>query len=496
MVQYDCGDSTGVYYIIISSLPFKASWQKLKDFIRYPGTGGSINVDHVHIYPNSTDGWVRIHGKEDARKAFEYMNGPTGVFDGRPLQVDDRNRWGPVTLRDEAPIHTSARQEYYASLHQVYSTPSAAGSSHQEHAFTYQQSKDWSNQAESQQGNYSPVSPLYSTGPTVFQTPPMYNRTQCSCANQPVNYGPMSPQQLGYAMCMETPPATPTYQQAIPMAYTGLMQVNVIAASHSPLLPQYQYPTPAQESTRVVHTEARKIIICHLPQSTTEKELQNLLEKAARRSRSRSSSQSEDYPIEYFEIPKYPDGKIKGHAFAVFFSPQIAQRVVDALHGKMMQSKALRVKLTKEGAEPFGGSPSRLEEQREQQLQMYSDPPSTTPQTYQYPLNSAELAAQLGQICLKGPGPPTGYDNTTNSIESRKEKREKGRSGTREKSNDADEEQGRSSKHKSASHTRVPEKDNDTEIERERSSKSKLSSYTRAPVVVDGTGQSGRRRHR
>lgn len=70
MVQLPCGDSTGVYYIVVSSLPFKASWQKLKDFIRYPSTGGSINVDHVHIYPNSTDGWVKIHGEEDARKAF------------------------------------------------------------------------------------------------------------------------------------------------------------------------------------------------------------------------------------------------------------------------------------------------------------------------------------------------------------------------------------------------------------------------------------------
>lgn len=70
MAIYPCGEDTGIYYLIVSGLPWSATWQKLKDFVRYPDSGGVINVDHVFIYPSATDGWVRIHGKEEFQKAY------------------------------------------------------------------------------------------------------------------------------------------------------------------------------------------------------------------------------------------------------------------------------------------------------------------------------------------------------------------------------------------------------------------------------------------
>lgn len=126
MAIYPCGDDTGVYYLIVSGLPWSATWQKLKDFVRYPENGGVIDVEHVFIYPSTTDAWVKIRGKEDFQKAYgemlcftwklqrlifilDYLNGR--VFQGKAIVADDRNGHGIVNLRDMAPILTVSRRE-------------------------------------------------------------------------------------------------------------------------------------------------------------------------------------------------------------------------------------------------------------------------------------------------------------------------------------------------------------------------------------------------
>jgi hypothetical protein len=65
------GCETGIYYIIVAGLPFNCSWQDLKDFARAQKLDGSyINIDHAMVYPKSTDGWVRVKGQSNFRKAF------------------------------------------------------------------------------------------------------------------------------------------------------------------------------------------------------------------------------------------------------------------------------------------------------------------------------------------------------------------------------------------------------------------------------------------
>lgn len=65
------GNLTGVYYIIVAGLPFKCSWQDLKDFARNGrGDGPCIDIDHAMIYPSSTDGWVRVKGKRNFLRAL------------------------------------------------------------------------------------------------------------------------------------------------------------------------------------------------------------------------------------------------------------------------------------------------------------------------------------------------------------------------------------------------------------------------------------------
>ena len=46
-------------------LPFHATWQELKDFVRQV-----VDVEHVAIFPKSTSGWVKIKGRENFVKAY------------------------------------------------------------------------------------------------------------------------------------------------------------------------------------------------------------------------------------------------------------------------------------------------------------------------------------------------------------------------------------------------------------------------------------------
>jgi hypothetical protein len=65
------GDQTGIYYIIVAGLPWQCSWQKLKDFARNQQPDGSwIEVDHAMVYPDTTNGWVRVKGRSDFLKVL------------------------------------------------------------------------------------------------------------------------------------------------------------------------------------------------------------------------------------------------------------------------------------------------------------------------------------------------------------------------------------------------------------------------------------------
>ncbi len=71
MTKVPPGDKTGIYYVIIAGLPWQCSWQKLKDFARNQQPDGSwIEVDHAMVYPDTTNGWVRVKGKSEFLKVL------------------------------------------------------------------------------------------------------------------------------------------------------------------------------------------------------------------------------------------------------------------------------------------------------------------------------------------------------------------------------------------------------------------------------------------
>ena len=133
-----------------------------------------------------------------------------------------------------------------------------------------------------------------------------------------------------------TPPTPPTAPYSVPMVY-----------SETPIAPPatdyYASPT-----STLIKTEARKVIITQLPQSTSTADLHDLLfSTIAQMSKSYSYEAVEDV-----EIATHADGTPRGHGFAVLESYSLAKSVVKSLDGFKFQGRTLQARFAKEGVEP------------------------------------------------------------------------------------------------------------------------------------------------
>jgi hypothetical protein len=82
MPRVPAGDSTGIYHIPICALPWNCSWQKLKDFAKNQQADGScIDVDLAVVYPDSTNGHIKVVGKENFSKAMGKAPPREGVLE-------------------------------------------------------------------------------------------------------------------------------------------------------------------------------------------------------------------------------------------------------------------------------------------------------------------------------------------------------------------------------------------------------------------------------
>lgn len=92
MPHVPAGNITGVYYIVVAGLPWTCSWQRLKDFARNQQPDGKcIEIDHAMVYPDSTDGWVRVKGRENFLKAFSEFDVAEGRIGGtNPHRASER----------------------------------------------------------------------------------------------------------------------------------------------------------------------------------------------------------------------------------------------------------------------------------------------------------------------------------------------------------------------------------------------------------------------
>ncbi|PQE26137.1 Nucleotide-binding alpha-beta plait protein [Rutstroemia sp. NJR-2017a BBW] len=291
MPQVPPGDVTGLYYILVSNLPWNCTWQRLKDFARnQDNEGNCIAVEHTKVYAESTCGWITTRGKEDFHKALSHLQG--GMLNGRALCADGRNETEWIEVRDlAAPWSPQHYQEWVSA---VGSTPLPI--------------------------SISAVEPYAITPPIYHQ--PFPTSTTTSTISTTYN------NEVGI------PQAPATYN----------MQPPPVMDAHFAPQPPYN---PSPETMAIVKS---KVIFTSIPSKASSKELSAFISSTLRSS-TLDHSPLEDplQALDSVQIEKHPDGTQKSHAFLVFETYEMAQAVVNLLDGVKFHGKALKVKLAKEG---------------------------------------------------------------------------------------------------------------------------------------------------
>ncbi|TGO48551.1 hypothetical protein BCON_0237g00070 [Botryotinia convoluta] len=327
MPQVLPGDVTGLYYILVSNLPWSCTWQILKDFARkHDSEEHCLAIEHAQVYPGSTCGWVSVRGKEDFLKALQHLQG--GTMGNRALCADGRNETKPIQVRDLAiPWTTSNSCGNVSRTRRALPTPTPS---------------------------VSPASVMPIQQIPFFQMAPITESTYSSTSTsakfnvrgltqiqqiQSIEMYPNVSVPLTYPSVLyagDMAPDTPVYIQPSPQSF---------AAS-----PPISYMTQRSDKMKIVRS---KVIITQLPRETSTSYLETYLYNVIK-SKFRGSPSTE-IPLDALRnmiIGKHPDGRQKCHTFLTFDTHNMAQAMVEMLDGVVFCGKVLRVKLAKEGAEP------------------------------------------------------------------------------------------------------------------------------------------------
>ncbi|TGO28050.1 hypothetical protein BPAE_0033g00520 [Botrytis paeoniae] len=324
MPQVLPGDVTGLYYILVSNLPWSCTWQILKDFARkHDSEGHCLAIEHAQVYPGSTCGWVTVRGKEDFLKALQHLQG--GTMGNRALCADGRNETKPIQVRDLAiPWTTSNSCRNVSRTRRALPTPTSSVSPASAMPIQQIPFVQMAPLNESTYISTSTSAKFDDRGLTQIQSIEMY-------PNVPV---PLTYPSMLYAGDMA--PDTPVYIQPSPQPF---------ATS-----PPISYMTQRSEKMKIVRS---KVIITQLPREISTSYLETYLYNVIK-SEYRGSPSTEN-PLDALRnmiIEKHPDGRQKCHTFLAFHTHNMAQVMVEILDGVVFCGKVLRVKLAKEGAEP------------------------------------------------------------------------------------------------------------------------------------------------
>ncbi|KAJ8065594.1 hypothetical protein OCU04_006270 [Sclerotinia nivalis] len=325
MPQVLPGDVTGLYYILVSNLPWSCTWQRLKDFARNQDcTGHCLAVEHAQVYPESTCGWVTVRGKEDFLKALQYLQG--GMMENRALCADGRNETDSIQVRDLAMPWTT---QYSCESPTRETTPPAPIPS---------------------------VSPAHS-GPiqqmSFYQMAPSANGTSTTTSISTTfnDRGITQIQQIRSVGIYPNAPLPPTFD---PILYAG-----DVAPSTPMFIPPLQPFTtsppflPIAEQYDTMSIVKSKVIITQIPHHASTTDLRNLIHAGIKaKFLDTLSAENPLAALCSMKIEKHPDGRQKSHAFLSFETYSMARTIVDMLDGVDFKGRNLRVKLAKEGAEP------------------------------------------------------------------------------------------------------------------------------------------------
>ncbi|TGO46150.1 hypothetical protein BOTNAR_0610g00010 [Botryotinia narcissicola] len=314
MPQVLPGDVTGLYYILVSNLPWSCKWQILKDFARkHDSEGYCLAIEHAQVYPGSTCGWVTVRGKEDFVKALQHLKG--GTMGNRALCADGRNETMPIQVRDLAiPWTTSNSCGNVSRTRKTLPTPTFS---------------------------VSPASAMPIQQTPFVQIAPLTESTYISTSTS-AKFDDQGLTQIQQIQSIEMYPNV-----AAPLTYPSMLYAGDMSfAASSPI----SYMTQRSDEMKIVRS---KVIITQLPRETSTSYLKSYLYNVIK-SEYRGSPSTEN-PLDALRniiIEKHPDWRQKCHTFLSFDTHNMAQAMVEMLDGVVFRGKVLRVKLAKEGAEP------------------------------------------------------------------------------------------------------------------------------------------------
>lgn len=318
------GNQTGLYYILLSNLPWQTSWKQMKDHVRTVCSA----VERVEIFNESTSGWVCVRGRENFRAAMRHLS--RTPFQDRPIFIDGRNAKEEIPIKrlvggTERPMATPRSPRTPRTAPQMMPFPvttpplmSPTASSHGQ----------WP----------SPSTISVMSSPTVYGMPPMgpamsgdYRDNNYWYQSYDNNYVENAPMVLGQI---------PAYQAELSYQYSQPSEPYNNHYSTMPDISQAPVQTHMQSSPAVIETEYRKIIIKNLSRWAQSDQIKSLL-------RSRCGFGGGE--VNSIKIPRSREGGNRRHAMITFEKGEHAARAVQRLHDFRFEGHQLDVKITNEG---------------------------------------------------------------------------------------------------------------------------------------------------
>ncbi|KAF5018867.1 hypothetical protein F66182_9159 [Fusarium sp. NRRL 66182] len=316
------GNKTGTYYITICNLPFGTTWQQLKDWTR-----SVCIVDHIEVFQDSTSGWVRVNGRENFEKAWEFING--GTFNGRSIIASDKNRKESIKIKELV----DAQQTGYAHTAWYQSTP-------QNHIdlMTVFGLQYYMTSCPPDSGQRFTGVPIPSQGYT--QQPPITTATPMAGT-----YAAMDPR--GYYTYDEpdtqlTLAKSPAAAYPLQYQYEGARFSVPYRGRDEPI--EYHHNsgfTGGEPSYRsgYVMTEPRKLHVSSFPQQARADEVKSWV-----------CCQVDKAKIESIEIPKNSNSRyLRGYVLVILDSPSAATTAMDQLNKARFQGRKVNARFAVEG---------------------------------------------------------------------------------------------------------------------------------------------------
>ncbi|KAI4862887.1 hypothetical protein F4820DRAFT_394855 [Hypoxylon rubiginosum] len=327
------GNQTNLYYILVSNLPWQTSWQQLKDHVRTV-----CSVERVEVFNESTSGWISVRGRENYDAALRLLNG--GAFNGRALLADGKNATESIMIREPVGTAGTSGSSSRTSNTPRYQTPPSTQYSNSTPPLMSPVATgygEWTSPATP--SSYAATSTMDCTPYAMSVTMPYDYNEVPSC----YSYDASNSSYLDQPTMVSSPTMVPYPFEA---GYSQQYHVDEYRNNDYAMYNSMPAPDPRtarlnDNSSGMVPTKQRKIIVKQLQPWTTFNQVQELIRKKAG---------SDADKVQHIDLPLSEGQESnRGYALVTFQNEEVANKLIRRLNGHKHEGRELRVDYTKEG---------------------------------------------------------------------------------------------------------------------------------------------------